>query len=90
MADRPKAVTPQCVRPPTGTDPDAAPADPRCGTPSRYPHNLIATLVTAAAVGWVAGHFLPDPLAVMAIIGSLVAIAAAPFITPIDHPEEDA
>lgn len=55
----------------------------------RYARDLAATLTTAATLGFLAGAHLPNPIAVMTIIGALTAAATAPIITPAPRPEED-
>ena len=46
-------------------------------------------MVPCTLLALIADRYLPPPLAVLALIGSLTAIVAAPFLTPIDPPEED-
>jgi hypothetical protein len=52
--------------------------------------NLAATLTASTACGLAADHWVPNPIAVMVVIGSVVACAATPLICPApDPPEED-
>lgn len=55
----------------------------------RYAARLAAIMVPCTLLALIADRYLPHPLAVLALIGSLTAIVAAPFLTPIDPPEED-
>lgn len=55
----------------------------------RYAETLTLIYTTCLALGLTAGTYLPHPLAVMTLTGTVVAIAAAPFITPIEEPPHD-
>jgi hypothetical protein len=55
---------------------------------SRYLRVVIAVEAAAAALGYCAGRYLPPYLAAPVVIGALAAAATAPFITPIDPPED--
>lgn len=55
----------------------------------RYRRNMIAIDGCATALGLSAWWFIPHPIAVMTFIGSLVTLAAAPFINPIDNPDQE-